>query len=429
MSFVRGAYAIGGHHSRLPWVFLKNATLRVVDRTLGLLGLVLVVATTAACSNTKSSAAGTDAPAAARQVRTVMVTQQPLTRTITVTGTLAAEEQVALSFKVAGRVDQVKVDLGSVVRQGQVLATLVSTDFDLRVRQSEAALIQARARLGLSPDGENDVVDIDNTALVRQRRAVVQEARLNRDRMRTFVERGLSARATLESADAALEVAEGQHQDALEEIRNRQGVLAQRRSELEIARQQLQDTVLRSPLDGAVRERQVSVGEYRAPGTPVLTVVRTHPLRLKLSVPERETVGLQPGLAVRVSVEGDERRHEGRLERIGAAVDEGNRTLPLEAVVPNPGDLLRPGQFATAEIIVSQRDQGLVVPRDTIVTFAGVQKVLTVKDGHAHEQRIRTGRRDGDRVEVVEGLSDGDMVIRAPGNLVDGVAVQVVRAE
>ena len=157
---------------------------------------------------------------------------------------------------------------------------------------------------------------------MRQRIAVRQEAELNRDRMKTFVERGLSPRATLDSAEAALEVAEGQYQDALEEIRNREGVLAQRRSELEIARQQLQDTVLRSPLDGAVRERQVAVGEYRAPGTPVITVVRTHPLRMKLSVPERETAGLKTGLPVRVSVEGDSTEHEGRLERIGAAIDE-----------------------------------------------------------------------------------------------------------
>jgi RND family efflux transporter MFP subunit len=396
---------------------------------LRLLAAVLWTVPVAACSAPGSSAAGADTPEAARQVTTATVRQQPLTRAITVTGTLAAEDQVALSFKVAGRVDQVYVDLGSRVQQGQVLATLAPTDFELRVRQAEAALIQARARLGLPPDGESDAVDAESTALVRQRRAVVQEARLNRDRMKTFVDRGLSARATLESAEAALEVAEGQYQDALEEIRNRQGLLAQRRSELEIARQQLQDSVLRSPIDGAVRERQVTSGEYRAPGTPVLTVVRTHPLRLKLSVPERETGGLQPGLAVQVSVEGDERRYDARLERIGAAVDEANRTLPVEAVVPNPGDVLRPGQFATAEIIVSRSDQGLVVPRDTIVTFAGVQKVLTVKDGHAREQRIRTGRRDGDRVEVLDGLVDGDSVIREPGNLVDGVAVEVVRAE
>jgi RND family efflux transporter MFP subunit len=384
----------------------------------------------AACGESRPAAAGAGAPdAAPRQVKTVAIRTQPLTRTITVTGTLAAEDQVSLAFKVAGRVDKVQVDLGSLVKEGQVVATLVPTDYELRVRQAEASLIQARVRLGLSPEGDSDTIDPENTALVRQRRAVVQEARLNRDRMKTFFDRGLSAKATLESAEASLEVAEGQYQDALEEIRNRQGVLAQRRSELEIARQQLQDTVLRAPLDGAVRERQVSMGEYRGPGTPVMTIVRTHPLRLKLAVPERETAALRPGLPVRVSVEGDTRQYDARLERIGAAVDETNRTLPIEAVVPNPQDVLRPGQFATADIVVSQRDAALVVPREAIVTFAGVQKVLIIKDGRAHEQRIRTGRRDGERLEIVEGLRDGDVVIRDPGNLVDGARVQVTSAE
>ncbi len=391
--------------------------------------LVVLITAVAACAPSEQAAAAADKAPSPLPVRTVTVTAEPLTRVITVTGTLAAEEQVSLSFKVPGRVEAVHVDLGSVVRRGEIVATLVPTDFELRVRQAEAALLQARARLGLPPEGADDSVDPDATALVRQRRAVVQEARLTRDRMKTFFDRGLTARATLDSAETALEVADGQHQDALEEIRNRQGVLAQRRSELEIARQQIQDAVLRSPVEGAVRERQVQVGEYRAAGTPVMTIVRTHPLRLKLSVPERETAGLRTGLGVRVRVEGDSREHDGRLERIGAAVDEANRTLPIEAVVPNPRDLLRPGQFATADIVVSRDDRALVVPRDAIVTFAGVQKVLTVKDGRAREQRIRTGRREGEQVEVVDGLSDGDVVIRQPGNLVDGAIVEVREAE
>jgi RND family efflux transporter MFP subunit len=258
---------------------------------------------------------------------------------------------------------------------------------------------------------------------------MLNEARLNRDRTRTFVERGISPRASLDTAEAAVEVAEGQYLDALEEIRNRQAVLAQRRSELQLARQQLQDTVLHAPIEGAVRERQVTPGEYRAAGTPVLTIVRTDPLRLQLAVPERSIGALRPGLAVRVTVEGDTRRHEGRLARIGAALDETNRTLPVEAVVENPAGALRPGQFASADIVVSSDETAIVVPADAVVTFAGVQRVLIVVDGAARERRIQVGRRDGDEVEVLEGLTSGDVVIRAPGDLVDGSPVQARRAE
>jgi multidrug resistance efflux pump len=167
---------------------------------------------------------------------------------VTVSGTLAAEEQVTVSFKVTGRVEELRVDLGSAVHKGDVIARLTPTDFDLRLRQADAALQQARARLGLDPDGETDTVDIEQTGLVRQARAAMNEARRQRERVATFVDRGISAKADLEAADAALEIAEGKHQDALEEVRNRQAVLAQRRSEVALARQQLDDTVLRSPI-------------------------------------------------------------------------------------------------------------------------------------------------------------------------------------
>ena len=404
-------------------------TITRVRRVTPITSLLLVAVCVLSCSGTPPVAAQADQNAKPRDVKIVKIAEAPFVRAITVTGTLAAEEQVVLGFKVAGRVAEVRVDLGSRVAAGQIVASMVSTDFELRVRQAEAALAQARVRLGLPAAGDSDVVDPQNTALVRQRRAVSQEAKLNRDRMQTFVERGLSARAELDSAQAALEVAEGQYQDGLEEIRNREAILAQRRSELELARQQLQDSVLRSPLNGAVRERRVAAGEYRAPGDAVMTIVRTNPLRLQLSVPERETAGLTPGLMVKVRVEGDSAEHTGRLERIGAAIQETNRTLPVEAVVPNAADTLRPGQFATAEIIVSRNDRVLVVPQDAVVTFAGIQKVLTVVDGRAHEQRIRTGRRDGNRVEIVEGLRGGELVIVEPGDLIDGVRVQPQSAE
>jgi RND family efflux transporter MFP subunit len=353
------------------------------------------------------------------------VGERPVDRLITVTGTLAAEDQVALAFKVTGRVEELNVELGSSVQRGQVLARLLPTDFEYRLHQAEAALQQARVRLGLPATGDEDDVDVESTGLLRQRRAVLLQARLSRDRMKTFFDRGLSSRGDLDAAEAALEVAEGQHQDAIEEIRNRQGILAQRRSELDLAEQQLEDTILRSPIDGAVRERHVTVGEYRTAGTPVVTIVRTDPLRLQLSVPERSATQLRTGQPVRVHVEGDSRTHDGRLARIGAAIDEANRTLPVEAVVTNNSGAIRPGQFATAEIVVSEGEMALLVPDDAVVSFAGVQRVLVVQEGKAREQRIRTGRREGDQIEILEGLRSGDVVIRAPGDLTDGAAVRV----
>lgn len=387
-----------------------------------------LVSASAGCAEAPSAAAGRDSQAAEpRPVKVIEVRQTPIVRSITVTGTLAAEEQVVVSFKVTGRLDQLLVDLGSRVTRGQLIAKLAPEDFELRLAQAEAALQQARVRLGLPPDGEDDTVDLEQTALVRQNRAAMEEARLQRDRIQTFVNRGISAKAELDTANAQLQIAEGRYQDALEEGRNRQAILAQRRSEVAIARQQLQDSELRSPIDGVVRERHVFAGEYRAAGTPIVTVVRQHPLRLQLAVPERSASEVRLGQVVRVTVEGDPAVYQGRVVRLSPAISEDNRTLPIEAEIPNEDGRLRPGTFARADI-VTREQPGLVVPQSALVTFAGVDKVLMVKDGKAAEQRVRTGDRiDTDRVEIVDGLEPGAQVIVEPGGIGDGALVTASR--
>jgi len=395
-----------------------------------LLLAVMVVLATACGSHDSATAAPENAgttPSSPREVRVVPAAAERMARMLVATGTLAADEQMTLGMKLAGRVSEILVDLGSVVRRGQPLARLDPTDFRLRVEQAQAALQQARARLGLAPDGTDDRVDPEQTALVRQARAQLDEARLSRDRMAALWESQGVARAQVDAAEAALQVAEGRYQDALEEVRNRQAVFAERRTELEIARQQLADTVLYAPTDGAVRERHVSPGEFLAAGARVVTLVRVHPLRLRLAVPERAATRVRVGQTVRVTVEGDSNAHEGRVARLSPAIDERSRTLLIEAEVPNERGLLRPGAFARAEIVTHTDQPAVLVPASAIVTFAGIERVITVQDGKAVETRVRTGRRDGDRVEIVEGLEAGTPVVVEPGNLVGGQPVAIVR--
>jgi RND family efflux transporter MFP subunit len=393
------------------------------------LTLTLALGSTACGGSTPAAARGSETRGGrgAGEPRAVKVTpaiEDRLVRAISVAGTLAAEEQVTLSLKVTGRLNELFVDLGSAVTKGQVIARLMPTDFELRVNQAEAALQQARVRLGLSPQGDDDKVDIEQTGVVRQARAVLDEAKLTKDRAETFVKRGIAARADLDAADAALKVAEGRYQDSLEEVRNRQAVLEQRRTELELARQALRDTSLTSPLDGIVRERHVTVGQYLAAGSPAVTVVQMHPLRLRLSVPERESQGVRLNQTVRVTAEGNPKVYEARIARVSPAIDEATRSLMVEAEVPNPRSELRPGSFASAEIVTAASEKAILVPDSALVSFAGVDKILVVKDGKVSEKRVTTGRREGGRIEIVAGLTAGDPVITEPGSLVEGDAVR-----
>jgi len=369
---------------------------------------------------------GASAPAA-KSVRVVPATERSIARTVTAPGTLAADEQASLSFKVPGRLSTLSVDLGSFVRKGQMIAQLETKEYTGRLNQAEAGLQQARVRLGLPPQGDDDSVATENTSLVRQARAVLDEARLNHERAVRLVREGVQPQAELDRTDSALKVADSKYQDAVEEVRNRQGILVQRRSEVALARQQLAETTLYAPFDGAVRERKAAIGEYFIAGAPVATIVRLHPLRLRIEVPEREAQGVRIGLPARVTVEGDPSVYSGRVARLSPAFEEQSRTLIIEAEVDNQQGRLRPGSFAKAELQTSTSQGVVTVPAAALVTFAGIQKVFTVKDGKSLERPVVVGRREADWVEIAEGLKAGELVVVSPGNLMTGQPVNVER--
>lgn len=408
-------------HSQSP---IARAVLpQIVAVSLAVLALVTGACKSQYPSGAQQNRAGDSKTA--RQVKTARVEETPFGEAVKANGTLAAFDQTTASVKVPGRLRTITVDLGSVVRRGQVIAQVEPQDYNLRVQQAEAALAQARARLGLSPDGRDDNVNPEQTGTVRQARAVLDEARVSRDRSAKLVEQGVVARSDFDTADAGYKVAVSRYQDAIEEIRNRQALLAQRRSELSLARQQLADTSVYSPLDGVVQEKRASVGEYLAAGAPVVNIVKMDPLRLRAEVPEREAKNVRSGQSVRVTLDGDTTVYLGQIMRLSPVIAQQSRMLLVEADVRNNGKL-RPGAFAHAEIVTNDAQMAATVPNRAIVTFAGIEKVIVVQNGKALEKPVTTGRRNGDWTEIVAGVNVGDQVIVDPGNLQSGQAVEVV---
>ena len=367
-------------------------------------------------------AANADARSQVRQVKTVQVAETPIGETVTVNGTLAAYDQATVGTKVAGRLQSISVDFGTVVRKGQAIAKLEPQDYQLRVQQAEAALAQARARVGLSPEGGDDRVTLDQTGTVREAKAVLEESKAKRDRAARLINQGIIPKAEMDTADADYKVATSRYQDAVEEIRNRQGLLAQRRSELNLARQQLADTILYAPMTGVVQEKRASTGEYLAAGAPVVDIVQIDPLRLRVDVPERESHKIHTGQSVRVTLEGDPDAYLGTVKRLSPSISQQNRVLSVEADVRNNGHL-KPGAFVKAEIVTDQASSAATVPPSAIVTFAGIEKVITIEGGKAVEKVVMTGRRGEDWVEIKSGINVGQKVIVNPGNLQSGQAV------
>lgn len=412
----------------LNHIFPNLRALKFTRLVVGLLCLGSLVISVA-CKSDYSAAQRQNRPGdnkAVRQVKTARVEETPFGEAVTANGTLAAYDQTTASVKVPGRLRTITVDLGTVVRRGQVIAQVEPQDYNLRIQQAEAALAQARARVGLSPDGKDDKVTLEQTGTVRQAQAVLDEARVSRDRAAKLVEQGIVARSEFDTVNATYKVALSRYQDAIEEIRNRQALLAQRRSELSLARQQLADTNVYSPMDGIVQEKRASVGEYLAAGAPVVDIVRMDPLRLRAEVPERDAQKVRLGQNVRVTIDGDANVYIGQIKRLSPVIAQQTRMLMVEADVRNNGRL-RPGAFAHAEIVTNDAKMAVTVPNNAIVTFAGIEKVIVVQNGKALEKPVTTGRRSGEWTEIVSGINVGDQVVVDPGNLQSGQAVEVVQ--
>jgi RND family efflux transporter MFP subunit len=370
----------------------------------------------AACGGGKKNQA-----APPRAVKTAKAAEVQLGTSVVVSGTLAAHERATVSTKVPGRLQVLNVDLGSRVAKGQVIAQVAPTDYELRVQQAQAALAEARARIGLA-EGEDDRVDPQQTGTVRQAAAVLEEARQNRARSARLASEGLIAQSERDASEAAYKVAESRYQDALDEIRGRSATAGQRRVDLAVAAQQLTDTSVKAPFAGVVELKRANVGEYMAAGAPLLDLVSIDPLRFRAEVPERDAASVRAGQAVRVSAEGVDREYAGAISRLSPTISERNRVLVVEADIANDGGL-RPGTFVRAQIVTDATTKGITIPNRALVTFAGIQKVFLVKEGKAIEKAVTAGRRSDQWTEIASGLSAGDEVVLDPGNLRSGEMV------
>ena len=383
------------------------------------------VASAVSCS--KSNSNQRTGQEEARPVRIAQATVRPWERTVQVSGSLAAHEQATLSVKVSGRLELISVDIGSVVRKGDVLARLERKDYELQVNQAAAAVAQARAAVGLPLAGNEETVALESIATVKQAQAVLTEATKNRERVQRLSQDGISSKSEVDTAETAYVVAFNRYQVALEDGRMKLGVLTQRRADLDIAQQQLADTEIRAPFDGAVQTRSANTGEYMPTGTPVVAVVRIDPLRLRLEIRERDSMLVQTGQVVRMAVEGSTNAYHGRIARVSPAIAEQNRMLLVEADVPNQG-ALRAGLFVRATIVIHE-EPAVTVPAEALITFAGIEKVIAVEGEKVRERTVTTGRRVNGWIEITRGLKTGESVVLAPGNLRTGQTVKIIPAD
>lgn len=303
-----------------------------------------------------------------------------LTDEVRAVGSLRAAQGVMLRPEVSGRVARLGFKDGQRVRRGQLLVQLDDT-------LQQAQLKQAQAQAGI--------------------------ARTNLQRSRELLAQGFVSQSAVDQNAAALDVAEAQVALTLAQLA-RMHVVA--------------------PFDATAGIRRVDLGDYVREGADLVNLENLTVLTVDFSVPERYLSRLKAGQDVRVTVDAmPERVFEGRVDALDSAVDADGRALLVRARVDNPGDLLRPGMFARPQVVFAVREGAVTVPEEALVPRGSrqfVYKVVDTGDGRRTAQQVEAqiGLRLPGRVELLEGVAAGDLVVTAGHERLRGgeVAVRVI---
>ena len=355
-----------------------------------------------------------------QQQRTQSVSVQTTTpqrisiqREVDLSGTLVSPDQARVSSEVAGKVLDVLVEIGQDVNAGQELVRLDTTELNLALERAESALRQTEAQLGVDPSRPNQLPSEENVAAVRTAAANRDDARAQLARAQELVSKGLLSKAELDTTQTRVKVSEAAYQAAIENVQSLRASLQDRRASYELAKKKMADAIIRAPVAGAIAERTVQRGEYIRENTPVVTIVRMNPLKLKSAVQEKYANLIRPNQAVAFRVESyPDDVFNGRIAFISPAIDQGTRTFAAEILVDNSARKLKPGFFAKGQIAVSLDEGVLAVPEETISNLAGVASVYVIQNGVVKQQTIQLGQQEGKLVEVTGGL-EGDEILAA----------------
>ncbi|MCC6508999.1 MAG: efflux RND transporter periplasmic adaptor subunit [Pirellulaceae bacterium] len=326
-------------------------------------------------------------------------------------GSLMADDQTVLGSRVAGLVHDTLVDVGDRVQPGQTLVTLDDSEFKLQLAAAEAAVLQARALIGLKPADPVSKLDPLNAPPVREARATWEETRGRRERWEKLREQNAVTEEELQTLIAAEKVAEARYASAMNGVNSNIAQVAVRSAEVELAKQRIRDAQITAPFAGSVQQRQVAAGTFVQIGMPLLTLVRLDALRFRGTVPERLATNIQLGQRVQLTIESVDGPVDAKVTRINPALDMASRSLSFEALIDNSDGKLRPGLFAEAEVTIDPDSQSVVIPESALVEFAGAQKIWKLVDGSAKEQIVIPGRRSSRMVEIVDGLKPGEQFL------------------
>jgi len=315
------------------------------------------------------------------------VTPSRFTLTLALGGSTEAWREVDISAQVAGTVLRLPHEMGDVVEKGALLVEIDKRLYAAAVEQAKAGFLGAEAAF--------------------------EQAKRDLERASVLKEKGRVSDVEFEGVSLGALQAES-------------GMLAAK-AVLDLAKKSLEDCEIRAPFAGRIAMLVPEVGEQVAPGMPMAAVVDLSSVMIRSSISERDAVRVSRDMPVDVFIPAlNNARFEGEVHNIGVRSDMITRSFPLEIRIPNPEGLLLSGMSARSSIRLDDRGGAIVIPAGAVVEQYGEPIVFLVKEGLAKRRDIVLGKREGDRVEVSEGLQAGEnLIVQGQWSVKDGTAVEI----
>lgn len=358
-------------------------------------------------------------------VQIVSVSKANLQQTITTDAVLFPIAQSAIVPKISAPVKKFYVNRGSHVRAGQLLAELENRDLAAAAQENKGAYDQAQATYATATAAdipqELQKAQLDAQAA----KQAYDAAQKVYDSRKELFQQGALPRKELDQAGVDLTNARNQYEIAQKHLeslnavgyqqaqKSAKGQLESAQGKYQGAEAQLSYSDIRSPINGVVTDRPLYPGEMASAGTPLLTVMDISQVVARAHIPQQNAALLKVGDKAEVTVPGMDASFPGKVSVVSPALDPGSTTVEVWVTLKNPHERLKPGTSVQVSMIAKSVPDALVVPVASLLTApdGAVTVMLAGNDGHAHQTPVKTGIREGDQVQIVEGLHAGDKVV------------------
>jgi multidrug efflux pump subunit AcrA (membrane-fusion protein) len=370
-----------------------------------------------------SKEAGEKEPVVPVQVASVQKTT--LEHSISAEAVLFPLAQSAITPKIGAPVKTFYVRRGSPVHEGQLLAVLENRDLAAAAQDTKGTYDQAQATYEISTasDLPQEVQKAELDAQAAKKLLDAQQKVY--DSRQELFQQGALPRKELDQSGVDLTQARNQyemaekHRDALmavgkqNAVKSAAGQLESAKGKYMGAQAQLSYSEIRSPINGVIADRPLYPGEMAAAGTPLLTVMDVSQVIARAHIPQQEAALLKLGDKATITAPGENRPVGGKVTVISPALDPNSTTVEVWVQAKNPGEHLKPGTSVQLSMIVQTIHDALVIPAASLLTAEdGKTTVMAAgSDGRAHQKEVKVGIRQGDQVQIVEGVQAGDRVV------------------